>query len=133
MARPWDTKLICQLTEGELHQYVGHLQDNQTVEAQGYIDRAVEHVLEQWAEERGKPATFGRRPYRFVLPTARARRPVSLATAAQLNYTAATPAVAAYQQVEVILPDWLPEDYAKYLAREQILEQVQPDYQSEWA
>lgn len=131
MANPWDVKLVCNLTESEMHAYVGHLQERHTVEVQERIDEAVKHILGQWHTAlTGAPqqsSYYHPNEFRFVLPAIRATRQHSLAWVSAMGMKPITPAVSSYQEVRVNLPPWLPPEYAAYLAREQVMEQIQLD------
>lgn len=120
---PWSVKMVHQLTEAEMYEYAGHLQKHMTVEREEYIERAVDHIIEQWEQMRSQstpglyPHTF---PHHMHLPT-------SKATVAYSGQPPMTPIVSSFATVIVKVYPWMDENLARYVAREQILEQAQPD------
>ena len=118
---PWSVKMIHQLSESEMLHYAGHLQEHMLVEREEDIDRAVEHIMEQM---RSGPAPLALspygRPYCLNLPT-------SKAAAAYVGQTPMTPVVSSFDTVTVKVYPWMDEKMARYVVREQIIEQTQPD------
>lgn len=130
---PWDTKLISELTESEMVGYARYLEEQMLVERAEYVEKAVEFCMEQWQAARGdqsKALAFSQLghsgPYRFNLPTGRHRRPMGWYS--EDAAVPQTPILTSYASVHVLLPPWLDPEMARYIAREQIIEQTEPDY-----
>jgi hypothetical protein len=118
--------MVHQLTESEMLDYARYLEEHRTVEHEEYINLAVDRVMEHWEEMRnsGQGSWLSRlsrsTPHYAYLPTMKA-------SVGYVGQVPATPALSSYHTVEVRVFPWMDEKLARYVAREQILEQVQPD------
>lgn len=104
--RPWDVKLVSDLTESEMHDYVAFLYDKQIVEQAKKLDETVETLFESWLRARTGVRCTELRCY----------GPLNISTGGRgVMFTG--------RELRVRCPPWVPEDMAKYIIREQITEQ----------
>jgi hypothetical protein len=111
MARPWDIKLVSQLSESEMMAYVNHLEAEDVFRCAEDIDQQIEAVVDHWRVNRNAPTyTQSIVPYRHI---------TSLTPSRGYYYLHG----ASYKEVQVRVYPWMDEKHVRYVAREQLMEQ----------
>jgi hypothetical protein len=111
---PWDEKMTYQLSEGELMQYVRHLsvRHDVDVEREDRIRGLVDEAENWWLNNSGQPQWS--QPEQFF--RASRAHPQNVSALPYADH-------ATYSEIRVRLPEWLPRQYVRFLADQQIREQ----------
>jgi hypothetical protein len=115
---PWDAKLTYQLSEGELMQYVDHLQKRYDVDVnrEDKIRELVDECENRWLNEAGKMQWNPRiDAFLFARPS---WSPLDIYPDGSMTRAPLSDA-----SIRVTLPPWVPREYVRFLADQQIREQ----------